>query len=135
MLQIMSVNANGLAIVRTEGVETRDAAEALRGATLYVIRDSLPEPDEGEFYHADLLGIAVKGQDGAELGSLVAIHDFGAGEIAELASREGPTIMVPFGGDRIVAVDMVAKELRLIVPDGLLDDANVGDETNVDKIG
>ena len=45
----------------------------------------MPEPDDGEFYHADLLGMLVKGQDGVPLGSLIAIHDFGAGEIAELA--------------------------------------------------
>jgi 16S rRNA processing protein RimM len=134
MLQIISVNAKGLAIVRAKGVDTRDAAEALRGVTLYVVRESLPEPDDGEFYHADLLGMLVKGQDGAPLGSLIAIHDFGAGEIAELAHRKGSTIMVPFGGDRLIAVDMAAKELCLSVPDGLLDDINVGDEVSGDKI-
>jgi 16S rRNA processing protein RimM len=134
MLQIISVNAKGLAIVRAKGVDTRDAAEALRGVTLYVVRESLPEPDDGEFYHADLLGMLVKGKDGVPLGSLIAIHDFGAGEIAELAPRKGPTIMVPFGGDRLIAVDPVAKELCLAVPDGLLDDTNVGDEFSGDKI-
>ena len=127
MLQIISVNAKGLAIVRAKGVDTREAAEDLRGATLYVVRKSLPDPDDGEFYHADLLGMVVKGQDGVLLGSLVAIHDFGAGEIAEISRQKGSTIMVPFGGDRLVAVDMAAKELCLSVPDGLLDDTNVGD--------
>ena len=68
MLQIISVNAKGLAIVRAKGVDTRDAAEALRGVTLYVVRESLPEPDDGEFYHADLLGMLVKGQDGVPAG-------------------------------------------------------------------
>ena len=134
MLQILSVNAKGLAIVRADGVDTRNAAEALRGVTLYVVRESLPEPAVGEFYHADLLGMVVKGQDGALLGNLVAIHDFGAGEIAELSPQKGSTIMVPFGGDRLIAVDMVAKELCLSVPDGLLDDTNVGDEIRGNKI-
>ena len=134
MLQIISVTAKGLAIVRAKGVNTRDAAEALRGVTLYVVRESLPEPDDGEFYHADLLGMSVKGQDGVRLGSLIAIHDFGAGEIAELAPRKGSTIMVPFGGDRLIAVDMVAKELRLLVPDGLLDDTNSGGKASGEKI-
>ena len=134
MLQIISVNAKGLAIVRAKGVDTRDAAEALRGLTLYVVRESLPEPDDGEFYHADLLGMSVKGQDGVPLGSLIAIHDFGAGEIAELAPRQGSTIMVPFGGDRLIAVDMVAKELCLSVPDGLFDDTNVVDKARGHKI-
>ena len=134
MLHIISVNAKGLAIVRAKGVDTRDAAEALRGVTLYVVRESLPEPSHGEFYHADLLGMSVKGQDGVQLGSLIAIHDFGAGEIAELAPRKGSTIMVPFGGDRLIGVDMAAKELCLSVPDGLLDDTNEGDEASGDKI-
>lgn len=134
MLQIMLVTAKGLAIVRAKGVDTRDAAEALRGVTLYVIRESLPEPDDGEFYHADLLGMLVKRQNGVPLGSLIAIHDFGAGEIAELAPIKGSTIMVPFGGDRLIAVDMEAKELRLSLPDGLLDDKNVGDEVRGDEI-
>ena len=106
----------------------------MRGVTLYVARESLPEPNDGEFYHADLLGMVVKTQDGAPLGSLLAIHDFGAGEVAELAPRKGSTIMVPFGGDRLIAVDMVAKELCLSVPDGLLDDTNLDEETNEEKI-
>ena len=78
--------------------------------------------------------MSVKGQNGVPLGSLIAIHDFGAGEIAELAPPEGSTIMVPFGGDRVIAVDMAAKELRLSVPDGLLDDKNVDVEARGDKI-
>ena len=94
-MQIISVTAKGLVIVRAKGVDTREAAEALRGVTLYVVRESLPEPDDGEFYHSDLLGMSVKGQNGVPLGSLIAIHDFGAGEIAELAPRKGSTIMVP----------------------------------------
>ena len=125
ILQILSVNSKGLAIVRAKSVDTRDAAEALRGVNLYVVRESLPEPNDGEFYHADLLGMVVKTQNGFPLGSLVAIHDFGAGEIAEVAPRKGTTIMVPFGGDRLIAVDMAAKELCLSVPDGLLDGTNV----------
>ena len=126
-LQVTSVNAKGLAIVRAKGVETREAAEALRGVTLHVSRDRLPDLDDGEIYHADLLGMAVTDQNGQWLGKLVAIHDFGAGEIAELAVESGPTIMVPFGGDRLLAVDMAAKTIDLSVPAGLLDDAIDGD--------
>ena len=51
---------------------------------MYVVRKPA-KPNDGEFYHADLLGMSVKGQDGVPLGNLIAIHDFGAGEIAELA--------------------------------------------------
>ena len=133
-LQVTAVNAKGLVTVRAKGVDTRDAAEALRGLNLYVFRENLPELDDGVFYHADLLGMAVRGQDGASLGSVVAIHDFGAGEIVELEVRKGSTIMVPFSGDRLIAVDMAAKELCLKVPDGFLKGTNVADETGGDKL-
>ena len=126
-LQVISVNAKGLAIVRAKGVETREAAEPLRGFTLHVSRDRLPDLADGEIYHADLLGMAVADQNGQWLGKLIAIHDFGAGEIAELAGESGPTIMVPFGGERLLAVDMAAKKIDLSVPPGLLDDAIDGD--------
>ena len=122
-LKVTSVNAKGLAIVWAKGVETREAAEALRGVTLHVSRDQLPDLNDGEIYHADLLGMAVSDQNGQWLGRLIAIHDFGAGEIAELAGEAGPTIMVPFGDDWLLAVDMVAKTIDLSVPAGLLDDA------------
>ena len=122
-LQVTSVNAKGLAIVRAKGVETREAAEALRGVTLHVLRDRLPDLDDSEIYHADLLGMAVTDQNGQSLGNLIAIHDFGAGEIAELAGETGPTIMVPFGGERLLAVNMAAKTINLAVPAGLLNDA------------
>jgi 16S rRNA processing protein RimM len=121
-LRVTSVNAKGLAIVRAKGVDTRDAAEALRGTTLYVAREQLPDLDDDEIYHADLLGMMVSAEDGKPLGKIVAIHDFGAGEIAELAPDKGPTIMVPFGGENLITVDIKAGKIGLLVPDGLLDD-------------
>jgi len=121
-LQVTSVNAKGLAIVRANGVDTRDGAEALRGTTLYVTREQLPNLDDGEIYHADLLGMMVSAADDKPLGKIVAIHDFGAGEIAELAPDKGPTIMVPFGGENLITVDIKAGKIGLLVPDGLLDD-------------
>ena len=121
-LQIMSVNAKGLAIVSAEEITSREAAEALRGASLFIARDLLPVLDDGEFYHVDLIGMNVRGQDGNRLGTLIGIHDFGAGEIAELAPHQGSTIMVPFGRNWLMEADMEEKELRLFVPEGLLAD-------------
>ena len=132
-LEVMSVNTKGLAVVRAEGVGTREAAETLRGVTLLVARDRLPDLDGDEFYHADLLGMKVNNQDGAWIGILVAIHDFGAGDIAEVSPYRGPTIMVPFGGTRLIRIDMDAKEICLFVPNGLLDDANVHDKISGDN--
>ena len=131
-LQVMSINSKGLAITRAKGICSREAAEALRGMTLLVARDKLPDLDDGEFYHADLIGMTVNNQDGIWIGSLVSIHNFGAGDIAELAPDRGPTIMVPFGGDRLIGINMEAKELCLLVPDGLLGDAKEDDKISGD---
>ena len=131
-LQVISVNAKGLAIVRANGVDTREAAEALRGVTLLVARNRLPDLDNGEFYHADLLGMTVNNQYGTGIGSLFAIHNFGAGDVGELTPDFGPTIMVPFGGDRLIRIDTEAKELCLLVPGGLLDDENEDEKVSGD---
>ena len=119
-LQIMSVNVKGIAIVRAKEITTREAAEALQGTNLYISRECLPALNDSELYHADLLGMRVSGHDGTRLGTLIAIHNFGAGEIAELAPDRGPTFMVPFAVDRLTKADMEAKELCIFVPDGLL---------------
>src|SRR3954451_4060469 len=69
-------------LARVVGVPDRTAAEALHGTLLYVDRDRLPPPDdEEEFYHADLIGLPVQRPDGSEIGTVVALHDFGGGEM------------------------------------------------------
>ncbi|MDN5926927.1 MAG: ribosome maturation factor RimM [Hyphomicrobiales bacterium] len=89
--------AKEVSIVRFKGVATREAAEALNGVALFVDRSALPaDLDEEEFYHADLIGLAVRDQKGAEIGTVAAIHDFGAGDILEVARRDGPSVMIPF---------------------------------------
>ena len=119
-LQVMAVNAKGVAIVRAQGITTREAAEALRGMTLKVPRSSLPDPDEDEFYHADLLGATVKDSDGQPVGVIIALYDFGAGDIVEVEPPSGPSFMLPFGGNRVISVDLDARAVRLKVPKGLM---------------
>ncbi len=93
-------------IARVEGVTTREAAEALTGTKLYVPRSRLPEREEEEWYHAELIGLEAVGRDGASIGRVVAIQNFGAGDLLELAPASGgPTVLVPFtretrAGDR-----------------------------------
>lgn len=70
--------------VRAPEVATREQAEALRGTALYIERDQLPEPDEDEFYYSDLVGLQVKTTDGKTAGKIVAVHDFGAGDVLEI---------------------------------------------------
>ena len=88
-LQVTSVNAKGLAIVRAKGVETREAAEALRGVTLHVSRDRLPDLDDGEIYHADLLGMAVTDQNGQGLANWLPSMILGLVKLPNLRSNQG----------------------------------------------
>ena len=87
-------------------VTTREEAERLNGVELYVARDKLPDTDEGEFYHADLIGLAAFDAAGATIGTVAAIHNFGAGDIIEIALAHGPTLMLPFTDAVVPTVDI-----------------------------
>ena len=81
---------------RLAGVASRESAEALRGQLLEVDRASLPPLEDGEYYHADLIGLAVFDGDGAALGTVVAVENYGAGDLLEVESVEGKRSLVPF---------------------------------------
>ncbi len=91
----------GGAIARFAEIESRSAAEKLRGTTLTVPREALPPLGEGEYYHADLLGLAAVTPSGEALGEVIAVHNFGAGDVVEIQRTNGKTFMVPM---RIEAV-------------------------------
>lgn len=82
-------------IARFAEVRDRTAAEALRGTVLTVPRAALPPLGEGEYYHADLIGLAVVSTDGEAIGRVVAVENFGAGDVIEIAREGGKTFMVP----------------------------------------
>jgi 16S rRNA processing protein RimM len=86
----------GGAIVRFNEIGDRSAAEALRGQTLTVPRSALPALEEGEYYHADLIGLPCESAGGDPLGTVVAVEDFGAGDILEIKRGDGSRAMVPF---------------------------------------
>ena len=97
----------GEVVVRFDSVADRDAAEALKGRELFVPRAALPKPEADEFYHADLIGLCAVTADGAEIGTVAAVHDFGAGDILELQPKAGgSTIMVPFTAAFVPSVDI-----------------------------
>lgn len=108
--------AKGVVIVKVPGVDDRDAAAALAGTRLYVARDRLPPPDDDEFYHADLIGMAVEQADGTALGRVRAMHDFGAGDVLEVAGVDGHTVMLPFTRAVVPIVDMTARRLVVEPP-------------------
>jgi 16S rRNA processing protein RimM len=93
-------------IARVEGVETPEAADALRGLQLYIPRDALPEPEEDEFYLSDLIGLSAVSPTGEALGRIKAVRDFGAGDILEIQPPAGQTWWVAFTRDAVPTVDI-----------------------------
>lgn len=97
--------AKGGLICRCDGVETKEQADALRGLRLFIARDALPEPDEDEFYLADLIGLAVVDPAGAPVGKVKSVQDFGAGDILEIIPEEGgATWYLPFTREAVPEV-------------------------------
>lgn len=84
------------AIVRFAEIADRSAAEALRGVLLTVPRDALPALDAGEYYHADLLGLPCEDAGGTALGTVVAVENFGAGDLLEIEKPDGKRALIPF---------------------------------------
>lgn len=112
---------DGMVIAELSGVADRDRAEALRGMRLYAPRAVLPATAEDEFYHADLVGLAVGLDDGSELGKIIAVHDFGAGDVIEIERAEGPPVLVPFTRAAVPVVDIAGGRVVIDPPDGLID--------------
>jgi 16S rRNA processing protein RimM len=100
--------AKGAFVATLAGVGDRNAAERLVNAKLYVSRDRLPEPaGANEFYHADLIGLHATDRAGNDFGTVVAIHNFGAGDIIELRpARGGDTQLLPFDAVTVPEIDI-----------------------------
>ena len=84
------------AIARFEGIADRSAVEALRGQLIEVDRADLPPLDEGEYYHADLVGLPCVDRDGQSLGAVLSVENFGAGDLLEVELTNGKRSLVPF---------------------------------------
>lgn len=107
--------AKSLLIARIPGLEGREAAQALKGTRLYVVRDALPPPEEEEYYHADLVGLAAFDTAGLEVGKVIAVHNYGAGDILEIQG-EGPSALVLFTRAAVPEVDIAAGRLVIDPP-------------------
>ena len=94
-LKSLRDDGKGGAIARFAEVADRTAAEALRSTLLTVPRSALPPLEEGEYYHADLLGLTAVSDTGEPLGTVVAVENFGAGDILEIERPSGKRFMVP----------------------------------------
>lgn len=108
--------AKGGVIAVVPGVSDRNAAEALRGQSLYVPRERLPAPDEDEYYHEDLVGLMARDGAGQELGRVVAVQNYGAGDILEIDLGQGRTELVPFTRAAVPVVDLAAGTIEVVLP-------------------
>jgi 16S rRNA processing protein RimM len=119
--------ARGVVTAELSGIKDRNAAEALKGLRLYVPRAALPEPEQEEFYHADLIGLAAERADGVPLGRVAAVLDHGAGTYLEIAPEDGGRpLIVPFSRAAVPVVDLTAG--RVVVDPPAEIEAKAGEE-------
>ncbi len=106
-------------VAKFSGIVDRSAAEQLTKLKLYVLRERLPAPDQpDEFYHADLIGLSAFDRAGEKLGTVVALHNFGAGDLIEVRPTEGHvTQLLPFDEATVPVVDLAAGRLVVVAPD------------------
>jgi len=112
--------ANGHLVATFKGVASREDAERLNGVELYIPRDVLPETADDEYYHADLIGLAAVDAAGAAIGKVLAIHNFGAGDIIEIAPPEGNTLLLPFTNAVVPTVDLKAGHVVIEMPEEII---------------
>jgi 16S rRNA processing protein RimM len=106
----------GHLVATLKGVTTRNEAERLNGIELYVAREKLPATDPDEYYHADLIGLAAVTVAGEPLGKVIAIHNFGAGNIIEIAPPSGVTMLLPFSNAVVPTVDIAGGHVVIELP-------------------
>ena len=115
--------ASDMLVVRFKGVGDRNAAEALNGIELSVPRDRLPPAGEDEYYHADLVGLAAVRPDGTGIGTVIAVQNYGAGDLLEIAPHRGETLLVPFTRAVVPEVDLAGGRIVVDPPEGMFDEA------------
>jgi 16S rRNA processing protein RimM len=108
--------AKGHLVATLKGIATRDEAEKLNGLELYVAREKLPATDDDEYYHADLIGLAAVSSANEPLGRVIAIHNFGAGDIIEIAPPQGATMLLPFTNAVVLSVDLANGRVVIELP-------------------
>ncbi|WP_291855674.1 ribosome maturation factor RimM [Bradyrhizobium sp.] len=115
--EVADIRAAGDHLVATlKGIATREDAQRLNGIELYIARDQLPETSDDEYYHADLIGLAAVDAANAPVGRVVAVHNFGAGDIIEIAPARGPTLLLPFTHAVVPIIDLAAGRVVIELP-------------------
>ena len=107
----------GGAVIAFEEVRDRNSAEALKGTELFVSREALPEPDEDEFYHADLIGLEARDHEGRVLGKVVGVHNFGASDVIELVRDDGDSVHLAFTRETVPVIKIAEGYIIVAVPE------------------
>lgn len=107
----------GEAVIAFAQVRDRSAAEALKGTELFVARDALPDTDEDEFYHADLIGLEARDSEGRIIGKVTALHNFGASDVIELARDDGDSVHLAFTRETVPVIKIAEGYIVVAVPE------------------
>lgn len=107
-------------VTKFKEIRDRNQAEELNGTELYIERDQLPEPEEDEFYYSDLNGLGVLDQAGEPLGKIVAVQDFGAGDLLEIRPKRGRTFYIPFTREFVPEISLADGRVTVDLPEDYL---------------
>ena len=129
-LTVTAVRASkrGEAVLTIAELRDRASAEALRGTELFVAREVLPAPEREEYYHADLIGLRAEDAAGRTLGTIQTIHNYGAGDVIEIARPDGDTLLLPFTRETVPKVEIAEGRVVVAVPE----DVESGQRGNVE---
>ncbi|MBX9924829.1 MAG: ribosome maturation factor RimM [Hyphomicrobiaceae bacterium] len=116
-LKVVRVTPKGV-VCRFSGIADRTAAEKLRGTELWIVRDRLPPPAPGDYYYTDLIGLSAIDPAGTPIGKVVAVTNFGAGDLLEIAMTGGGTTeYVPFTNACVPDVNIAAHRITIVLPE------------------
>ena len=115
----------GEAVIAFEGIGDRGQAEALKGTELFVDRGALPDPEEEEFYHADLIGLEVRDSEGRVLGKVIALHNFGASDVLEFSRSDGDSVHLAFTKETVPVINVADGFIIVAVPEDAEDNDHV----------
>lgn len=107
-------------LAEVENISDRTEAEKLRGTTLYINDDTLPETEEGEFYIADLIGLECIDENKKEIGKVIGFENFGASDLLDIKPTGTTSFYLPFNDDTII--EILESKIIVKIPDGLLDE-------------
>ena len=131
-LSIKSQKKAGL-IVAADGIDTREKAEALKGQEFFVDKSKLPPPEDDEWYLADLVGLAAISIEGAMIGKIIAVEDFGAGDLLEIKPQDQASFYLSFTKENVPEVDIAAQCLTVNLPTDVIADTENGDPDGPDQ--